>query len=129
MKGIQTHIVYVPYLDRADNPAECNIKTGEIRISSELWPLYSEFEQKYIKAHEQAHFDLQTVLDEIACDEIAFQALAGTEKDSLIQYVKAVEKVAKNDIERVNAAIKRSLYFAADKGSKEAKKLIKELKL
>lgn len=129
MKGLRTNITFVPYLDSPGNPAECNIRTGEIRISSELWPLYTRFEQKFIEAHENAHFELQTVLDEVACDAVAFEQLAGTEQNSLMQYVKAVQKVSKNNIERVNAAIKRTLEYAAADGSEEAKKLLKELNL
>ncbi len=63
-------------------PARVNRHTGEILLNSRVWNKLPEGFQKFILAHEEGHYVLQTT-SEIEADNYAFQKLAGTFKNSL----------------------------------------------
>jgi len=109
------------------NPASVNVRTGVITVNTCVWWAYSDFEQKVIIAHEKWHAISANTCNEIDCDEYAFNEVAGTEENSLIQYVDLIQQLSGEDSERFIAAQKRALVYAANKGSKKANKILKNL--
>ena len=109
------------------NPASVNVQTGVITVNTCVWWCYSYFEQKAIIAHEKWHAISNDTCNEIDCDEYAFKQVAGTESNSLIQYVDLIKQLSGDDSERYVAAQKRALIYAANKGSKQASELLKRL--
>lgn len=107
------------------NPASVNVRTGVITVNTCVWWAYSDFEQKTILLHEKWHAITQNTCNEIDCDEFAFSQIAGTEPNSLIQYVDLIQQLSGEDSERFVAAQKRALHWAAKNGSKEANQLLK----
>ena len=111
------------------SPASVDVKTGIIYVNTLVWPLYTPFEQRAILLHEKYHYLSGCTTNEIACDEYAFQQMAGTEKNSLMQFTELIEQLSKkcNDTERVRASQHCAIRSAAQHGSKDAQELLKFL--
>lgn len=75
--------------DMGLNPASVNLDTGVVTINSDIWRKLSPVQKKLILLHEKAHFVLQALDDELACDRWAIEKYAGTEKKSLRKALEA----------------------------------------
>ncbi len=63
-------------------PARVNRLTGEIFLNARVWNKLPDGFKKFILAHEEGHYVLQTT-NEIEADNFAFNQLAGTFENSL----------------------------------------------
>lgn len=119
--------IYQPMPGKS-TPACVDIETGTVSVNTLVWNFYTPFEQRVILLHEECHYLTGKTTNEIECDKYAFRRVAGTEPNSLLQFVTLIEQLSakSNDVERVNAAWKMALQYAARRGSSEAKRILKQ---
>ncbi|GHU85346.1 hypothetical protein FACS1894153_0380 [Bacteroidia bacterium] len=113
------------------NPASINLGTGIITINKDVWQQFSDVQKKLIYLHELAHYRLNTVDDEIACDKWAIEQYAGSEKKSLRKAVNAYASLLDKDYipeERKRHILISCLTIDHEKfGNKQALALLKEI--
>lgn len=109
--------------ENPSNPARCHVPTGRIEINRSRWDLLTEAERDFVLQHEVGHYACQT-FDEKRADDYALRRLAGKKPYSLINFVRAVRSISRNDAERVRHAERRALQVAAEAGSSEARRLL-----
>ena len=78
--------------DIGNTPAAINRFSGVLYINPAFFPRLTPFQQKFILAHEEGHYYLNTP-DEFKADAYAFNKLAGTEFQSLKQIVACLPSV------------------------------------
>jgi hypothetical protein len=113
------------------NPASINMDTGIVTINKDIWKELSPVQKKLILLHEKAHFVLQTVDDEIACDKWAIEHYAGSEKYSLRKSLDAFYELLNApyiSLERKYQIVISCLTVDAEKfGNKRSKALLDEI--
>ncbi len=110
--------------ERPTNPARTNVRTGEIEINAARMRQLRPVTREFVLLHEVGHYKEHT-FDEVAADRYALRHLAGKKPYSLWDYYQSVNEVSYGNPERVNAARRDVLEIAAQKGSKEAKALLR----
>jgi len=78
--------------DIGSTPAAVDRFAGVLYINPSIFPKLTDFQKKFIIAHEEGHYYLDTS-DEFKADEYAFNKLAGTEFQSLKQAVNCLPQV------------------------------------
>lgn len=110
-------------------PARVNRVTGEIFLNARVWNRLPDGFKKFILAHEEGHYFLQTT-NEIEADNYAFEKLAGTFENSLKTCVSTLADVLPftNDSHtlRLLNIYRRALKWQAEKYGDE--QTITELK-
>lgn len=116
-------VVYKPHFnDSPTNPARCFYKEGIIEINSSAYDLLTPYQQKFVLQHEIGHFVNQN-RNEIEADRYALNQLALKEPNSLYNYAKSVERIAKQPL-RIQQAKIDVLKKAAENGSEYARSLL-----
>lgn len=122
MPGVS--VTYLPiFTDNPDNPARCEVKTGRIEINRLIYDLLPDYQKEYVLQHEKGHYYRQTY-NEVEADAYALEQLKLRKPNSLWHYVLSVRAISHDDPVRCRAAEKAALQVAAQKGSKEAKRLL-----
>lgn len=118
-------IIQLPiFWDRPTNPARTNLLTGDIEINMHRFSRMPEYMQDFVMLHEQGHYELQT-FSEVEADRYALSHLALKKPESLWHYVESVSNVSYDNPERVSDAALQTLRIAADKGSGQAKQILR----
>ena len=116
-------LVYKPYFnDSPTNPARCFYKEGIIEINKSAFDLLTPYQQKFVLQHEIGHYVNQN-RDEIEADRYALSKLALKEPNSLYNYAKSVERIAKQPM-RIQQAKIDVLKKSAENGSEYARHLL-----
>lgn len=116
-------VVYKPHFnDSPTNPARCFYKEGIIEINRSAFDLLTPYQQKFVLQHEVGHYVNQN-RDEIEADRYALNQLALKEPNSLYNYAKSVERIAKQPL-RIQQAKIDVLKKAAENGSEYARSLL-----
>ncbi|MGD9930138.1 MAG: hypothetical protein AB7U05_08970 [Mangrovibacterium sp.] len=95
-------ITYADSTVLGKTPARVNRLTGEIFINTDVWDTLPGAYQDFILAHEEGHYQAQTV-NELMADHYAIMKLAGTAKNSLRNAVNTICEVlpGNNDIQQL----------------------------
>jgi hypothetical protein len=83
-------IQYVDFIPGSTTPARVFHNTGVIQINKSRWDqIPDEFHKKFILKHEEGHYKGKTN-NELYADGFAFNALAGTQQNSLRKSITAL---------------------------------------
>lgn len=83
-------VQFVDYIPGSTTPARVFHKTGVIQINRSRWnQIKDPFHKKFIIQHEKGHY-LGKTNNELFADEYAFNALKGTEQNSLKKSITAL---------------------------------------
>lgn len=116
-------LVYKPYFkDSPTNPARCFYKEGIIEINRSAFDLLTPYQKKFVLQHEIGHYVNQN-RNEIEADRYALSQLALKEPNSLYNYAKSVERIAKQPT-RIQQAKIDAVKKAAEDGSEYARSLL-----
>ncbi|MBO7201858.1 MAG: hypothetical protein J6V54_10765 [Bacteroidales bacterium] len=85
-------ITYVDSKELGSCPAAVLMDDGTIQINADVWHRYTPYQQQFILAHEQGHYELQTQSEELA-DLYALRTLHGTSPQSLKQSIDTLVKM------------------------------------
>lgn len=104
-------ITYVDSKELGTCPAAVVMDDGTIQVNADVWNLYTPYQQRFILAHEQGHYELQTSSEEQA-DLYALRRLHGSEPQSLKQSIETLVKMG-NAIppHRVEALYRQALMI------------------
>jgi len=92
------------------NPASIDIVTGVITVNRCVWKHLCPVQKRLLILHEKAHFVLQTLDDEKACDRWALEKFAGSRPNSLRKALDAFERLL--DLPFVCEKRKIHIYFS-----------------
>ena len=118
---------YVTADELGDCPAAVDCTNGIIEVNRDVWAAYDEFERRFILAHEEAHYYLDTD-DETEADIYALRKVAGTAPKSLSRAVKALLKVGVLDEGRYYYLYEEALKLDEEMGNKAAAKELKNFR-
>ena len=121
-------ITYVDGKELGLCPAAVVMDDGTIQVNADVWDRYTPYQQRFILAHEQGHYELQTSSEEQA-DLYALRHLHGSEPRSLRQSIETLVKMG-NAIppQRVEALYREALAIdAALNNNQKAKQELKIL--
>lgn len=106
-------ITYVDGKELGTCPAAVVMDDGTIQVNADVWDRYTPYQQRFILAHEQGHYELQTSSEEQA-DLYALRHLHGSEPRSLRQSIETLVKMG-NAIptQRVEALYRQALAIDA----------------
>jgi hypothetical protein len=110
---------YVTSNDLGNCPCAVDCNTGIVEVNRDVWNKYNEIERRFLLAHEEGHYYLDTD-DETEADIYALRKLAGTTNNSLAKCIGALLKVDVIDDGRYYRLYKEALKIDQSKGNKQA---------
>ena len=108
------------------NPASVDTETGMLILNPRVWENYTQFEKKFIIAHEEGHY-VNPYGSEEDADLYAIKKLAGTEPKSLAKAVATLDKIPNITEERLDILYYEALKIDAQMGNTEAKEKIQNI--
>lgn len=117
---------YVTSQELGNCPCAVDCETGMIEVNRDVWNHYDEFERRFLIAHEEGHYYLDTD-DEYEADLYALKKVAGTAPKSLARSVGALLKVGVIDEGRYYRIYEEALKIDKSLGNKEADKELKKI--
>jgi len=118
---------YVTSAELGNCPCAVECTEGIIEVNRDVWNAYDEFERRFLIAHEEGHYYLDTD-DETEADIYALRAVAGTAPKSLARAVGALLKVGVIDEGRYYYLYEEALKLDGEMGNKEAEKELKKFR-
>lgn len=106
-----------------DCPAAVDMETGLIDVNKDVWDNFDDFQQKFILAHEEGHFVLDTDYEDEA-DAYALKKLFKTVPRSLKRSLETLYKVGIMDKERLERLYVECLKLDAANGNRRAAKIL-----
>lgn len=121
-------ITYVDSRTLGSCPAAVVMDDGTIQVNADVWNQYTPFQKRFIIAHEQGHYELQTASEELA-DRYALRLLYGSEPKSLKQSIGTLVKMGSAiPSTRMEALYREALTIDANNNNQRAIKELNSLK-
>ena len=118
---------YVTSAELGNCPCAVECTEGVIEVNRDVWNAYDEFERRFLIAHEEGHYFLDTD-DETEADIYALRQVAGTAPKSLARAIGALLKVGVIDEGRYYYLYEEALKLDGDMGNPDAEKELKKFR-
>lgn len=117
---------YVTSAELGDCPAAVDCDEGMLLVNRDVWNRYDEFERRFLIAHEEGHYYLDTD-DETEADIYALRQVAGTAPKSLARSIETLLKVGVLDEGRYYRLYEEALRIDGEMGNPEAAKELRKI--